>query len=71
MRTSDALIPSLDLVQRTLADDISYTISRMKVLERIPGNPICIACRWVDGTAVGLISRLPSFSRVVGIRAGA
>jgi predicted short-subunit dehydrogenase-like oxidoreductase (DUF2520 family) len=40
--TSDAPIPSLDLVQRTLAVDVSYTISRMQVLERIPGNPICI-----------------------------
>jgi ribosomal protein S18 acetylase RimI-like enzyme len=70
VQTSDALIPSLDLVQRTLAVDISYTISRMEVLERIPGNPICISYRWVDETAVALSSRLPSFSRVVGLRAG-
>jgi GNAT superfamily N-acetyltransferase len=68
MRTSDALIPSLDLVQRTLAVDISYTISRMRVLERIPGNPIGIGYRWIDETAVALMSRLPSFCRVVGIR---
>jgi ribosomal protein S18 acetylase RimI-like enzyme len=66
----DTLIPSLDLVQRTLAADISYTISRMKVLERIPGNPIAIAYRWIDDTAVALMSRLPAFCRVVGIRAG-
>jgi ribosomal protein S18 acetylase RimI-like enzyme len=70
VRTGDALIPSLDLVQRTLAVDISYTISRMKVLERIPGNPICIGYRWIDEDAVALMSRLPSFSRVVGMRAG-
>ena len=70
MRISDALIPSLDLVQRTLAVDISYTISRMKVLERIPGNPIDIAYRWIDEAAVALMSRLPAFSRVVGLRAG-
>ena len=64
------LITSLDLVQRTLAVDVSYTISRMKVLERLPGNPLCIAYRWIDESAVALMSRLPSFSRVVGLRAG-
>jgi ribosomal protein S18 acetylase RimI-like enzyme len=64
------LSPSLDLVQRTLAVDISYTISRMKVLERIAGNPICIAYRSIDDTAVALMARLPSFARVVGMRAG-
>jgi hypothetical protein len=64
------LSPSLDLVQRTLAVDISYTISRMKVLERIPGNPISIAYRRIDETAVALMAWLPSFARVVGMRAG-
>ncbi|HTC04684.1 MAG TPA: GNAT family N-acetyltransferase [Xanthobacteraceae bacterium] len=70
MPTSDAIFPSLERMQRTLAVDISYTISRMKVLERLPGNPISINYRWVDETAVALMSRLPSFSRVVGLRAG-
>src|SRR5580700_48423 len=70
MQTSDAVVPSLDRMQRTLAVDISYTMSRMKVLERLPGNPIGINYRWVDETAVALMSRLPSFSRVVGLRAG-
>ncbi len=49
---------------------IAYSISRMKVLERLPGNPIGIAYRWIDDTAVALMSRLPAFSRVVGLRAG-
>jgi ribosomal protein S18 acetylase RimI-like enzyme len=70
MRTSDALIPSLDLIQRTLAVDMSYTVARMQVLERIPGNPIGIGYRWIDETAVALMSRLPSFCRVVGLRPG-
>jgi ribosomal protein S18 acetylase RimI-like enzyme len=70
MQTCEGTIPSLDLVLRTLAVDISYTISRMKVLERLPGNPIGINYRWVDETAVALMSRLPSFSRVVGLRMG-
>jgi hypothetical protein len=70
MQANDDLSPSLDRVQRTLAVDISYTISRMKVLERIPGNPIRIGYRWVDDTAVALMSLLPSFSRVVGLGQG-
>jgi hypothetical protein len=67
---SAPLIPSLDVVQRTLAADISYTVSRMKVLERIPGNPIGIAYRWFDESAVALMARLPPFCRVVGLRRG-
>jgi ribosomal protein S18 acetylase RimI-like enzyme len=70
MQTRSERVPSLDRVQRILAVDISYTISRMQVLERLPGNPIGIRYRWVDETAVALMSRLPSFSRVVGLRAG-
>jgi len=70
MPMTDAAIPSLDRMQRTLAVDISYTISRMKVLERLPGNPIGINFRWVDETAVALMARLPSFCRVVGLREG-
>jgi ribosomal protein S18 acetylase RimI-like enzyme len=70
MQTSGEVVPSLDCVQRTLAVDVSYTISRMKVLERLPGNPIGIRYRWVDETAVALMSRLPSFSRVVGLHGG-
>jgi hypothetical protein len=65
MGTSEGPVPSLDLVQRTLTADISYTISRMRVLERLPGNPIGINFRWVDEKAVALMARLPTFSRVV------
>ena len=70
MRASGTSVPSLDRVQRTLAVDIAYTISRMKVLERLPGNPIDINYRWVDDTAVALMARLPPFCRVVGLREG-
>src|SRR5262249_55403441 len=49
---------------------IAYTISRMKVLERIPGNPVRIGYRWIDENSVALMSLLPSFSRVVGLRKG-
>ena len=70
MRRSEQLVPSLDVVQRTLSADSAYTISRMQVLEKIPGNPIGVAYRWIDSSAVALMSRLPAFSRVVGLRAG-
>jgi ribosomal protein S18 acetylase RimI-like enzyme len=70
MATDDGMVPALERIERTLAVDIAYTMSRMKVLERLPGNPIGIAYRWVDKTAVALMSRLPAFSRVVGLRAG-
>jgi GNAT superfamily N-acetyltransferase len=70
MQSSGATVSSLDRLQRTLAVDVSYTISRMKVLERLPGNPLGIDYRWVDETAVALMSRLKPFARVVGLRAG-
>jgi GNAT superfamily N-acetyltransferase len=64
------VVPSLETVQRTLSADIAYTMSRMKVLERLPGNPIGIAYRRIDETAVAFTGRLPAFARVVGLRAG-
>ncbi len=68
MTASDRLLPSLDLVQRVLSADASYTVSRM---ERLPGNPIGIAYWWVDEAVVALASRfLPSFTRVIGLRPG-
>jgi ribosomal protein S18 acetylase RimI-like enzyme len=67
---SNDLIPSVDVLRRTLATDISYTVSRMKVLERIPGNPIGIAYRWFDESAIALMAGLPAFCRVVGLRPG-
>jgi ribosomal protein S18 acetylase RimI-like enzyme len=70
MPTNGEMVPSLSRVQRTLAADIAYTISRMKVLERIPSNPIGIDYRWVDETAVALTARLLPFCRVIGLRAG-
>ena len=71
MTASDRLLPSLDLVQRALSADAAYTISRMQVLERLPGNPIGIAYRWMDETVVALAARfLPSFTRVIGLRSG-
>jgi ribosomal protein S18 acetylase RimI-like enzyme len=64
---------SLDLIHRVLDVDVAYTISRLQVLERLPGNPIGVAYRKVEGTITALMARhipSPSFNRVVGLRAG-
>ena len=67
------LIPSLRVIRRTLECEIGYTVSRMRVLERIPGNPVGIAFRHLEGGAVALMARhlpVPGFNSVVGLRAG-
>jgi hypothetical protein len=64
------MIPSLADVERILSTDIAYTLSRMKVLERLAGNPVQIGYRWIDDKAIALRARLPSFSRVIGLRGG-
>jgi GNAT superfamily N-acetyltransferase len=69
--TENRLLPSIRLIERVLAADVSYTMSRMRVLERIPGNPIGIGYRRIDDQAVALVARfLPSFTRVIGLRPG-
>jgi GNAT superfamily N-acetyltransferase len=67
------LIPSLRALRRTLECEIAYTVSRLRVLERLPGNPVGIAFRHLEGGAVALMARhlpVPSFNSVVGLRAG-
>jgi hypothetical protein len=69
--TENRLLPSIRLIERVLAADVSYTMSRMRVLERIPGNPIGIGYRRVDDHAMALVARfLPAFTRVIGLRPG-
>jgi hypothetical protein len=66
------LAPSLDLVRRSVAAELAYTMSRMRILERIPGNPIGIAYRPIADGAMALMARhlpSPSFNSVVGLRA--
>jgi GNAT superfamily N-acetyltransferase len=67
------LIPTLRLVRRTVESEIAYTLSRMRVLERLPGNPVGIGFRQLEGGAVALMARnLPVavFNNVVGLRVG-
>jgi len=64
--------PSLDLVQRVTNAALAYTLTRLQVLERIPGNPIGVATRLFDGGAALMAQHLssPSFNCAVGLRAG-
>src|SRR5262249_17387017 len=66
------LLPSLDLIQRTIAAEDAYTLSRIKVLERVPGNPWGVEYRLLDDGVVALMARQvrsPSFNSVRGLRA--
>jgi hypothetical protein len=63
----------LDLICRTVETEAAYTLSRLKVLERLPGNLVGIAYRQIGGGAVALLARhlpLPEFNSVLGLRAG-
>jgi GNAT superfamily N-acetyltransferase len=66
-------IPSLDLIDRTLAAEDAYTLSRLRILERIPGNPIGVSYRMVGDGALALMARhlpSPSFNSVRRLRSG-
>jgi hypothetical protein len=67
------LVTSPDLVRRVVATEIAYTVSRMQVLESLPGNPVGIAFRPFEEGAMALMARhlpVPFFNSVVGLRAG-
>ena len=49
--------PSIDLIHRVLDADVAYTISRLQVLERLPGNPIGVIYRKVEGSVTALMAR--------------
>jgi hypothetical protein len=72
MAATEGLLPSSDLIDRTLRIENSYTVSRMKVLEGIPGNPVGIQFRSIGESAIALMARYfpsPHFNKVVGLRA--
>lgn len=67
------LLPSLDKVRRTLATEAAYTLARLQVLERIPGNPIGVAWRLLNDGVVAMMARhlpVPGFNAVIGLGAG-
>src|SRR5262245_45569186 len=67
------IAPSLDVIRRTLDAEASYTLSRLQVLERLPGNPVGIAYRRIEDGPLALIARhlpVPYFNSVFGLDAG-
>jgi len=50
-------ILSLRTIRRTVECEIAYTVLRMRVLERLAGNPVGIAIRPREGGAVALMAR--------------
>jgi hypothetical protein len=67
------LVPSADLTRRTIDIEVAYTLSRMRVLERIDGNPVGIAYRKVGKNGWALMARhlpVPSFNAVIGLGPG-
>jgi ribosomal protein S18 acetylase RimI-like enzyme len=73
MSAKPKLLPSLELIQRVVAAEAAYTLSRIQVLERLPGNPVGVAYRKPAEGVVALMARhlpVPSFNSVVGLRAG-
>jgi GNAT acetyltransferase-like protein len=73
MNESVKLAPSLALACRTVETEAAYTLSRLKVLERLPGNPVGVEYRLVEGGAVALMARhlpVPDFNSVIGLRGG-
>ncbi len=72
MNINPRLAPSLELVRRINEASIAYSIARLRVLERLPGNPIGVAMRSFEGGAALAACHLPvpSFNGVLGLRAG-
>ena len=71
--TAAAIVPSIELIRRTLDCEVSYTLSRMRVLEQIDGNPVGIAYRKVGESGWALMARhlpVPSFNAVIGLASG-
>jgi ribosomal protein S18 acetylase RimI-like enzyme len=67
------LVPSVELIRRTIDTEASYTLSRMRVLEQIGGNPVGIAYRRAGKNGWALFARhlpVPSFNAVIGLGAG-
>jgi len=38
-----SIVPSAELIRRTVDTELAYTLSRMRVLERLPGNVLPLA----------------------------
>jgi len=67
------IVPSVELIRRTLDTEAAYTLSRLRVLERLDGNPVGVRYRKVGENGWALTAEhipVPSFNTVVGLQAG-
>jgi ribosomal protein S18 acetylase RimI-like enzyme len=67
------LLPSLDRIRQTVATETAYTLSRLQLLERLPGNPVGVAYRHLDEGVVAMMARnlpVPGLNAVTGLRGG-
>ena len=70
MRTNNHLLPSADLINRVIAVENAYSVSRIRVLQSLPGNPVGIEVREIGDNAVALMAKNfpnPNFNRVAGL----
>jgi ribosomal protein S18 acetylase RimI-like enzyme len=68
-----AIVPAAELIARTLDCEAAYTLSRLRVLERIEGNPVGVHYRQVGKSGWALMAQqipVPSFNAVIGLQAG-
>jgi hypothetical protein len=71
MSAANHLLPSLDLIDRVIAIENAYSVSRITVLQSLPGNPVGIEIRPIGDNAVALMAKNfpnPNFNRVAGLK---
>jgi GNAT superfamily N-acetyltransferase len=66
---TDALVPSVDIVRRVMHAECGYTLARLGVLERLPGNPVGVDCKRLGEAYALSVQHIPvgDFNRVVGL----
>jgi hypothetical protein len=63
------IVPDVDIVRRVMRAESRYTLSRLSVLHRLPGNPVGVETEEM-GDALALSARYipnPGMNRVVGL----
>jgi ribosomal protein S18 acetylase RimI-like enzyme len=65
------IVPSMALIRRTVDIELKYTLSRLRILERLDGNPVGVAYRRVGKSGWALMARnLPVFNTLAGLQSG-
>src|SRR6516162_7593477 len=67
----DQLLPSTELIDRVIAIENAYSVSRITVLQSLPCNPVGIEVREIGGNAIALMAKNfpnPNFNRVAGLK---